>query len=297
MQDEFWDLSDESDEIDAGRFRPRRNEQGANMTPYEFLRQRAESMPPWLANFADGDGFNRQNFFASRIVFYPGSGFDGQPVKLFGSTHSAHCFVYSDYSVTEDHLAAALEHPRGKFLGYTTLARIRLAESDLAPRGWVPHVRPGDVGSDSHRFVSDDFRPFGFLDILQRDEQRDEQHGPERLAILFLGADGIATYDALFCQEPPASNPYAVVLQDHGFGGNYSRFGRRGLLERIARRCRVLPQWLLVTEHTPCWNGFSQIPGVDGDLAECTARFGTFFQSADELDLPNKHEGTGAGRI
>lgn len=28
-----------------------------------------------------------------------------------------------------------------------------------------------------------------------------KDHGPEEIAILFLGADGFATCDALFCQE------------------------------------------------------------------------------------------------
>ena len=53
MQDEFWDIPDTVDEIDTERVHPRQHEEVANMTPYEFSRQRAESMPPWLANFRD----------------------------------------------------------------------------------------------------------------------------------------------------------------------------------------------------------------------------------------------------
>jgi hypothetical protein len=188
------------------------------------------------------------------------------------------------------------EHPNVKFLGYHTLAQIRLAESDLAPHGWVPHIRPGEVDQDSYWFVRDDFRPFGLFEILQRDEHRDEQHGPERLAILFLGADGIAAYDALFCQEPRDSTPFAVVLQDHGFGGNYSRFGRGGILERIARRCDVLPQWLLIAEYTPRWPGFLRVPGVDGDPGGMHGQLRYLFQSGHERDPGDEFEGTTHGR-
>ena len=41
--------------------------------------------------------FNREDFFNSRVVFYPGAYVDGHAIKLFGSSHAAHCFVYCDY--------------------------------------------------------------------------------------------------------------------------------------------------------------------------------------------------------
>jgi len=71
------------------------------VTPYEYLQGLREDIPAWLDQFRDGDNFQRQKFFGTRIVFYPGSGTDGHPVKMFGSTHSAHCFVYADYGVTQ----------------------------------------------------------------------------------------------------------------------------------------------------------------------------------------------------
>lgn len=255
------------------------------MTLYEYLRQLAEPIPSWLADFQHGDVFNRQSFFASRIVYYAGAGFDGHPVKLFGSTHSAHCFVYVDYGVTEAEMIAEIEHPRWRFLGYHTLARLQLAEHDLAPRGWTPHVSPGETGQQPYRFVGDGFRPFGFLEVLQRDEQRDDPHGPERLAVLFLGADGIAAYDALFCQKPHVSNPFAVVLQDHRGGGGYDSFGRGGLLECIATRCDVFPKLLLVADNTSSWQRFCAVPGVDGDPGGTPRHIRYLFGRCDELNL------------
>lgn len=106
--------------------------------------------------------------------------------------------------------------------------------------------------------------PFGFLEILERDPGLDEAHGARRLAVLFLGADGFAAYDALFCQAN-CDPPFAVALVDHGFGGNYGRFGQGGLLERLALRCDVFPDWLLVGRPTQPWEGYDRMPGVDGD--------------------------------
>lgn len=51
-------------------------------------------------------------------------------------------------------------------------------------------------------------KPYGFLEVLERDAELGPEHGAARLAIIFLGADGHATYDALFCQ---GKNPQATL--------------------------------------------------------------------------------------
>lgn len=237
------------------------------MTLYEYLRRTLrEDIPAWLDGFRNGDHFSRQQFFESRVVYYPGSGTDGHPVKVFGSTCSAHCFVYVDYGVPQSALEAELEHPRHRFRGYHTSARLHLREGDLVPEGWTPHVLgASEVPRNRYRFAAVAAAPFGFLEVLERDPEFDDNHGARRLAILFLGADGIAAYDALFCQGLGHLPPFAVVLQDDGFDGNWDRFGRGGVLQRIATDCKVIPQWLLVAENTDAWEGFERVPDVDGD--------------------------------
>jgi len=235
------------------------------LTIYKFLLNYRQEFPEWLGRLNQGDPFPREDFLASRIVYYPGSGTDGHPVKLFGSTHCAHCFVHVDYMKTRSRLEEQLSNPRDRFRGYRTAVRLKLRGRDLVPHGWTAHIRSDEVPGDGLGFATVAAVPFGFFEVLELDESLDEKHGPVRLGILFLGADGIATYDALFCQSRKYPSPFAVVLQDHGFGGNYDRFGRGGLMERIARRCRVLPQLLLVAENTEAWQGFERIPGLNCD--------------------------------
>jgi hypothetical protein len=182
---------------------------------------------------------------------------------MFGSTHSAHCFLYADYSVPQTTLEAALQHSTHRFRRYHTLARLQLSKQDLVPNGWTPHVNPSDMNVAPYGFVA--AASFGFFEVLERDQEFDDTHGARRLALLILGADAIATYDALFCQVRPALEPFAIVLHDHGFGGNYDRFGGGGLLDRIARRCGALPRWLLVAQHTKSWDGFVQITAPKGN--------------------------------
>ena len=74
--------------------------------------------------------------------------------------------------------------------------------------------------------------PFGWFVALDR-QGGGEDHGPQRLAILFIGGDGIASYDALYCQRDGTPPAFLAVIQDHGFGGNYNRFGQDGLLETV----------------------------------------------------------------
>jgi len=230
-----------------------------------LLQTLREEMPDWLKEEKEWKSFPREEFFRSRIVYYPGSGTDGHPVRVFGSTHAAHCFVYVDYGVTKADLEHELKEDRNKFRGYRTRSRLSLREEDLAPRGWRAHIELSEAKRASmQHFARVSKSPYGFMDILEREEGLEDKHGPKRFAVLFLGADGIASYDALFCQEAGVYHPFAALLHDHGFGGNYDKFGRGGLMERIAIRCNVFPKWLLVAGNTEAWEGYDRVPDVKG---------------------------------
>ena len=165
-----------------------------------------------------------------------------------------------EQSRIEAELSQASPQNNRRFLGYHSLARIQLAENDLTPDGWKPH---GD--SMRQPFQAQRITPYGFLEVLERDDDLDDTHGAHRLAILFLGADGIATYDALFCQQNGVPPPVAAFIQDHGFGGNYDKFGGDGVLERIAVECNVFPSFLMVAENSKPWAGYSRAANVDGE--------------------------------
>ena len=216
-----------------------------------------EDTPPWLKKWTERSQFRAADFFASRIVFYPGSGTDGQPVEFFGSRHAAHCFVYADYGITREHVLQELGETGHPFAGYVSAGRRELREHDLTPHGWVPNIKPEAAPQGQLAPV----RPYAFIEILERRSGFDDAHGPHRLAILILCADGVAAYDSLFCQ-PKATAPFAVVLQDHGFGGNWTRFGQGGSLEHLASRTERLPHFLLVAVNTDAWAGYSAVDGA-----------------------------------
>lgn len=226
--------------------------------PYALLRSDPESTPAWLSAYAPGQPFPRQAFFSSRVVYYPGSAADGHPLKLFGGTHSAHCFVFVDYGHPKDYFAEQLadpahpRHPRG----YQAVSIASLAESDLVPSGWTQHVKVAAPAPSPPTGGA-----FSLFAVLERTVEFGDDHGPSRIAILVIGGDGIATYDALFCQDQGQRVPYAVVLQDDCFGGNWTSFGGASLLWELASSRP--PQWLLVAANTEAWPGFTRVSSSD----------------------------------
>jgi len=69
-----------------------------------------------------------------------------------------------------------------------------------------------------------------------------EAHGPKRIAILFLYADGIATYDALFCQARNNLEPFGILLHD-----------------------QIKPTYLLDDYNTKPWRNYTKLADVAGD--------------------------------
>ena len=228
-----------------------------------YLKTIQEPMPAWLSQFNNTTRIQWEDFFSSRVVYYPGSGFDGEAVRLFASTKSAHCFIYADYIVSQHTLSQKLDQPNGAFTGYKTLARIHLTEQEILARYWVQHLHQTASKNVTYGFAKELQRaPFAFLEVLERKPEFNDSFGAQRIAILFVGGDGVATYDALFCQQD--SKPlFALVLQDHGFGGNYTEFGEGGLLHEIASSCQKLPQYLWVDPRdTQPWTGYHQIENL-----------------------------------
>lgn len=202
----------------------------------------------WLC--AERPTFSRSDFFTGRTVYYPGSGFDGDPVKLCSRAHAAHAFVYADYGVEWPEIARQIADPETGFRGYAIEREEPVAEAALRPGGWVAHAT---VKPEAYGFAS--ARPFARLVVLRREDTYDDTYGLRRFAVLFVGGDGFATFDALYCQGDGTPAPYLVASKDHGFGGNYDCFGAGGLLERLAVHAAERPRYLLVYDRAP-WAGY-----------------------------------------
>jgi len=226
------------------------------MKAYEYLRPEQEPMPRWLAEFQPGDKLDFKEIFSSRLAYYPGAGDDGQCVRSFNMAHFAHVFLYVDYLISEE-TARRRVIPDGAFNGYRLLETRSVTEQELTPEGYTFHVPPHpNAGRFRHREPS-----YCLLSVFERFPELDDSHGAERFAFIQLCADGIATYDAVF------GNGYAhidgMVLQDHGFGCNYDRFGRSGYMERIARVTGIYPKYIFCEHPQVIWDGYRLVEDTE----------------------------------
>lgn len=217
-------------------------------------REPKETQPEWLYAHLP-PRFNRHAFFGSRTIYYPGSGDDGQPVKLCALSHVAHAFVYVDQEYCWNTLVERLVDQDRGFRGYKLVHDEDVSQNQLRPGDWTQHIKLEEV-EKFKSFRSSFANPFARFAVLER-QGDDENHGPWRIAILFICGDGFASFDALYCQEDDVPPPFLIVIQDHGFGGNYDRFDRDGLLERIACETGVLPEFLLVADCSDPWSGYT----------------------------------------
>lgn len=143
------------------------------------------------------------------------------------------------------------------FRGYDIERLENLDEALVCPpNGWRPHE---DL---SGRYKRQNIEPYYLYLVLCRKGHFGETHGPEKLAILFIGKDAFETFDILYCQYSRQS-PYLIVVEDHGFGDNHGRFGNevydRDLLHIYAKRYNAQPELLLVADNSEVWDGYERI--------------------------------------
>lgn len=152
-------------------------------------------------------------------LYYPSCGFDGDPVRFLGGNVLS--FVYVDYGKTREELDGALRG--GGFSGYEIIASRTVAQSDLTPSGWAPpRLRP--IDGDPARYRERAKPPFCAWNIFQRRERYASSHGPRRFSLLYLCADGVAAFQALYVANGVLPAAVAIIQPGHGFGGNWTNF-------------------------------------------------------------------------
>lgn len=228
---------------------------------HSYLSQYREDLPQWLKDYGRGMPISFVDVISGRVGYYPGSGFDGTLIKVGNKSHAVHSFLYVDYGVSQEEMKNHLNQPNS-ILGYHSIGRIDWNERDLLPNGQYalniedyprPHTPMG--------WAIPGEKPYCFTEIMERDDDRDDSWGAERFALTLLFADGIATYYNLFCRGYNKA-PWIMLLQDHGFGCNYDRFGKDGLLDAIIRKYNIRPTFVLCDRPNNVWDNYKLIPNL-----------------------------------
>ena len=235
---------------------------------YLLGQQTQHTLPLWLKDYCPDDEITWFDVLKSPHVFYPGSGFDGQPIKLFNQSHFVHVYIYVDYMVTKEAIQEDIVK-RG-YKGYRLLGRTEASRQALLGSSLPPVIDFSEKRKELfvHPFTNVTFgegqssTPFyGFLDVYERLPDYDDTHGAQRFAVLYLGEDAFVAFLALYGTRQ--FRPKVLMVVDHAFGGNYDRFGQKGLLEKIALRRKIMVPYLLCWGHTAVWRGFEEVKGFD----------------------------------
>lgn len=181
-----------------------------------------QAVPDWLDDLTP-DAIRTGPFPLDKVLrdslYYPSAGFDGDPVRyLAGNIHS---FIYVDYGHTRAEFEAAILDPG--FRGYEVIATWPVTERELAPNGWTPKPpRPSD--GDPNRCRDGQKRPYCVWSVFQRQAGVPADHGPSRFSLLYLCADGVAAYQALYVANSAVPKAVAIIQPGHGFGDNWTDF-------------------------------------------------------------------------
>jgi len=215
------------------------------MSPSDVLARKRINLPGWIRETPPFTAEIRELFFQSRVVFYPGGGTDGHPIKLFSSSGAAFCFVYADQA--------------GCDYGQDPAGYEIVHNEDVS---WQGRKRPFHFSGEIPRAAR--------WIIFQRKEGYGPGHGHEFIAVLYVHGEAFTVYWDLWARNGKA--PYAIIIVDHGFGGNFTgrRFvGQESPMYEWANSNNAWPDWLLVSElgSTETWPGYHCVStGVPGGM-------------------------------
>lgn len=229
----------------------------------------------------------------SRVVFYPGAGTDdGETFEVFTRSHAAHCVIHADLMNGPEAVQKVVNRqtpgPYTHIAGYRPIAQqvlapdafqalagLELCNCNLCCDSAGSFARTPTQSGDYWDLLEREsaqrpdhvagmlrgnppfppHRPGAYWAILEREAGLADDHGPSRIAFLHVQCDAVWLYWNLWTRSGRQARPtpYAILLQDHGYGGNWTTFGRGGALHGLVKAARRFPEWLLVASNTKVW--------------------------------------------
>lgn len=174
------------------------------------------------------------------VLYYPGAGMDYGPLQHFALNLDLAVAVYVDCLGKPDMIRDMLRSVS------PAVPELRpVAPQDLGCRTWADFW-PEDPSS----LLAGPSCAFGVQCDLRI-------HPGRSTRLIYLATEGHQTFGRLL---GTALQPDLVVLQDHGFGGNWCDFGGDSPMHRMAQAAGTLPRWLFSADgNTRVWPGYEAI--------------------------------------
>jgi len=155
-------------------------------------------------------------------LYYPSAGFDGGVIKdcnTIGKENQIISFIYCDYGVGEQ---AFLEQ-KDSFFGYAPMGSRRVALHELLSSPWTPSLPP-NFDRNAYTQYEDIWSPLVQCTVYERLPSKDRSYGPDRFSLLYVGGEGVATYQALYWNNKQRPKALAIIQPGHAFGLNWTDF-------------------------------------------------------------------------
>lgn len=199
-------------------------------------------MPEWLQR--DQFSFNVKEVLKDSL-YYPSSEFDGDPIKYFmGNVYS---FVYVDYGVSRENLLNELE-TKGIY-GYHIIHQEPIYQDQLRASTYRNKSLPKPRGLRNLREHFQNYiqPPFCEWIVFERNADKTDRFNPKRFSLLYLCAEGVATYQEIYVKNGIKPKIIAIIQPGHGFGMNWTDFTDRNQIfaQSIFHDENLLPDYLI----------------------------------------------------
>jgi len=199
-------------------------------------------------------------------VYYPASHLDGRPIE-YCNTHwrdmDVNSFVYCDFNTKEEDVIRDI----GNVNGYSVLADRSLSADEYIPEDFCLELPGRDNGHYFNTFIGRGIAcPYAHWVVFERKPHKDRFHGPERFSLLFIGGEGLATFQQLYCHNHIAPKMICFI-QCWGMAGNWTDFTapENSFHRTILRHKECLPQWMCMGYHDTV-TGVVRLKDLTGDI-------------------------------
>lgn len=236
--------------------------------PHDRFSQLLPPPPVRRCDRSERDVLSRLKPREGLVLYYPGAATDYGPLQYFAQHLDLAVAVYVDYLMKPDMI-------------WTMLRRVSASEPELQ------RISPRDLGCrawadfwpelERSRMFAKPWRGFGVQCDL-------EIHPGRSTRLIYLATEGHQTYSRLL---GTALQPDLVVLQDHGFGGNWRDFGGDSPMYRMAQAAGALPPLLFSAgENTRVWEGYQAIAEPILLAGQMHSYWRTLYRLRDEAEQP-----------
>ena len=223
-----------------------------------------QETPDWLRAHPRLDAEIAKKFLAERTAFYPGSGSDLHTLDVFGRSDCIHCFVHADY---------LWQCEAQQLNGYRIVLTQQIDYPSLCRIFELDGSHPFGGSRTRHGNVEAIRNGTSLWVVYQQSVEVAEVANSKYFALLHVCAEAIWIYWNFWSRCN--FSPYGILLQDHGMGGNWTKFGYSEEADTplfaLANASKAFPNWALVGDNTNCWPSYDLDPSDISNAVEVGA--------------------------